>query len=463
MTRRSAWVVAAGLLVALTGGVDAADPGREPAGRMLEEAHHILADLQKRNAFTQPYRCESLLTQCAILRYRSHPDEALAEARGLSEPFFASLAIGGMASQQIERDAKTAEELLMEAQRRALAIDHWMGSDATSLGYLFQVVPLFERKQAAAALAASRVNLKAWEGDAFVKSRAMLELSRVALVVDPSLAGQLLQDARRNPQSNHYYESIKLLSRTEASRQPQRTTEQVAAFYRSGRDLPAEDDPIVSALVADAMRDVPAACERIKTLKEDQQNRLLYELTDALAEDGRKEEAMRLLEQLEARAKGNATEVTWLHGGIAHLQERLRARQPQAVSVAEIDGFLGKPSAELLREITREDRPLTFRDARQAKDFVAAARPLAPQVQPLLGAEALYWDMQRLAAMGVLTRVCAILGDVDAALQIAGQVDTPELRAMYLLQAEEDLHPLPEVMRGWPIHYMPAQDIRIGK
>lgn len=449
------------MLLAYSAG--AADPATRPATRLLDEAHRILADLRQRKAFIQAYRSESLLAQCASLRYRSRPDDALAEARGLSEPFYASLALGAMASQQLADDPKAAEALLMEAQQRATAIDHWMGSDATSVGYLFQVVPLFERKQAAIVLAASLANLKPWEGDAFRKSHAMLELSRAAIRVDPSLAGQLLEDARRNSQANHYYESIKLLSRHEASRQKDHTAEQVAAFYKSGRDLPVEDNPIVSEVVADAMTDLPTALARIKTLKAEQQDRVLYELADALAEDGRTQEATRLLDELEVRAKAMATETSWLHGGVARLRQTLRPHKPRTFSATDIDGFLAKPSAELLRDIAGESCPLTFRDVKQAGDFVAAARPLAPGIIPLEGDRALFGCSEKAAALGLLTRISLILGDTDAALQVAQQIDVPELRAMYLLQAEQDVHPLPQVVRGWPIYYMPPAEIRIGK
>ena len=70
-----------------------------------------------------------------------------------------------------------------------------MGPDATSLPYLFQLIPLFKPAQAKPLLAASRENLRQWKADDVGKSHAMAALSRAMIVVNPSGVADLLLEA----------------------------------------------------------------------------------------------------------------------------------------------------------------------------------------------------------------------------------------------------------------------------
>lgn len=464
LRQTSGWMVAV-MVVLVAGGVRAAGPGTMPGpgAAGLEEAQRLLGELGTKKEFTEKDRIESLPGLCAVLRYRTHPEEALAAARGLSEPFYASLALGSMAARQIKSDPNGAEKLLREALERASTIKHYTGTDASSLGYLYALIPLLRADQAKGLLAVAREQLKAEEGDPMVKEHALLVLSRIAVAMDPALVAGLLEEAKGNPQSGHYYKAIQVLQRYQAGQEKQRTAAEAAAFYKSGKDWPDTEDPLVAAVLVDALGDLPGALARIKGLKEQTRAQAWYYVASALAEEGRTKEALGLLEQIAglAKATGDKSFLPWAE---ATLRAKLVPFQAPPNTAADVDAFLAKPSAELLREMAGGmNRATTFRDAKQARDFVAAALPLAPEVLPLEGGDGLYWGLEKAAVLGLLARVAAQLGDAEGSLKIAGQIEIPELRVMYLLEAEEDMHPLPEVVGGWPIHYMALGMIRIGK
>lgn len=437
-------------------------PESEEAKRLFNEAVGLLKVLQEKKEFLEQYRSQSLLAECAALRYRNQPKEALEQARGLTEPFYSSLALGAIAAQLLPDNPIEAQKLLMEAQSQALTIDHWTGSDATSLGYLFQLIQMFKQKQAREILGASRGNLNSRRSNPTTKQHAMLVLSQATLAVDPSQAASLLEEACKATQYYHYYESVQLLGRYEARTRKGWATKELEAFYRSGRDWPASYEVISAVLLEDALADLPKASERIKTLPEGKQDAARVSIAQALKVAGRKEEASAVLEVLESRMKADAMQAQWVRDYATSARARWAAEEEvvRAVSAEDIVRFLAKPTAEALRTVAYRNRPMAFQDAKQASAFVTAALPLAREI----------WDMgyphhgsPRSVLLGTLARIKAIQGEPEQAKKIADEITIPELKAFYLLQAYEACHPLPDVVRAWPLHFYPRPEIRIGQ
>ena len=230
-----------------------------PASPILDEAHRLLLDLRKNDAFIKSYRRDALIARCTILRYRTQPPAALDEARAIEEPFDASLALAAIAAQNLKDDPNAAERLYLEALGRAAKITHWTGTDATSFPYIFQLIPQFPADRSRALLAASRDILKIGEGDRQIKSKSVHALAKITLEVDPSLAESLLDSTR----SNQYSRATRLLGRTLAAKDKADVAKKAADFYASGKDWPSPETPLGAALAADALSDLPAALQRI--------------------------------------------------------------------------------------------------------------------------------------------------------------------------------------------------------
>ncbi|MBI4711183.1 MAG: hypothetical protein HY767_01805, partial [Candidatus Omnitrophica bacterium] len=174
----------------------------------LEKAHDMLIDKEVRAKFTMPDKAGMLDAECAILRFDRHPKESLEEARNLTEPFFSSLAIGGIAAKTL--DMSQSEKLYIEALNRALKIDHWTGSDASSLGYLFQMIPQYKPKQADRLLEISWNILDSWKESDNQKSHAMRVLSMKVIEIEPESAKEILLN--KALKGDYYEDSIELLA-----------------------------------------------------------------------------------------------------------------------------------------------------------------------------------------------------------------------------------------------------------
>jgi hypothetical protein len=305
------------LCVALTMGSQAAagDTANAQSRQTLDKATRILGDLQGTRAL-QHYLSESLLVECAVLRYRDHPKETLVATRVIKEPFYASLALRGISALRLENDPDEAKNLLLEAQDRALKIDHWTGSDATSLA-----------------------------------------------------VAQALQEA----------------SRTE----------------------------------------------------------------DALA----------LLDEVDARVTAKVTQASRVRDLSRRFRTLWTAEEVRAVSAEAIDRFLKQPELSELIAMVYHNRPIVFRDGKQAASFVAATWPLAGNVKEF-GYP--HHGSPRSVLLGMLAKIRAVQGDLGQAEKVVEEIAVPELKAFYLMEACEVSRPLPGVLRGWPIYFYTRTEIQIG-
>jgi hypothetical protein len=57
----------------------------------------------------------------------------------------------------------------------------------------------------------------------------------------------------------------------------------------------------------------------------------------------------------------------------------------------------------------------------------------------------------------------AMIGHTDQALELSRRIDTPVSRAGYLLDAYEQINPMPPVVSDWPIRFWRRIDVSIQK
>jgi hypothetical protein len=436
----------------------------DPAAALLKDATDTITDLQQKKTFFNTYRAEALLAQRAAVEYGADPRLALWYAREIKEPFYASLAVGACAVQAVKADPAAARDLLLGAQERALSIEHSTGSDATSLDYLFQTIPTFPRDDAQKLLQTSRRNLGAWIGDSGSKRKPALELTRQTLAIDPDGIDALLQVLSSTDQATHLSESFRLLAGHLYTHRHAWALEQVNAFYASKKSFLAADPLLAALLLEDAVSDPPRALANIEKMDPSDQDMALVRVADALHGAGKIEQALEIVKRLEQRAaaQGAAGEQTsrlvngfvegWAREKVAAAGTIVPAMDAQA-----IDTFIETPSADAWR-LQWVGKALTFRDAAQTQKFVDAALPLARQVHDM-GYP--HHGSPRSQSLGTLACAAALAGDLERAKAIADEIDIPELRALYLLAAYETVHPLPDVVRGWPIFFFPQPRVQI--
>ena len=463
MTRAFGLMVVA---LAMTRRAVAADRAADAPHSLVEAAAGILDELQATKAFVQGHRSDVLVAECAVLRYGHRPTEALAAARAIREPFCASLALGGIAAQQLDNDPSQANALFLEAQERALKIDRWSGPDATSLPYLFELIPLFKPTVAKTMVDASRENLRRWEADEYRKSHAMAALSRAMIAVNPSGVDGLLREASTSAQSNHYFKSIRLLGLFAVRMRKEWAGKEAERFYAAGRDWPPpwetidEYFPLVVVLQGDALADLPKALNRIERLPEEQQDRAHLDLAIALHEAGRTDEAILLLDKVVARTKANATQIRWVRDASRGLRAQWTAKKVHAVPPEEIDRFLDQPEPSALEAMRDHVRPVVlFRNDEQAAAFAERALPLA---QGMKERGYPHHGSPRSVLLGALAQIAAMQGDWDKTKKIADGIVIPELQAFYLMEAYAASRPLPDALREWPIYFYTRTEVRIG-
>jgi hypothetical protein len=455
---RNAFLILLSVALAMSSHAFAANSADDASGQILDKAARILEHLRRTRSF-QHYLAESLMVECAVLRYRDHPKDALAAARAIKEPFYTSLALGGIAAQQLESDPAQAKELFLEAQERAIEIDHWTGSDATSLGYLFDLIPLFEPAQTKALLAISRKNLQRWNASAGQKSHPMAALSRAMISVNPSGVDELLQEVSNSEQSNHYHESIELLGRFVAQTRRKWAAKEAKQFYESGDDWPFAFCPLSAVLLEDALLDLPRARKRIRMLPDGPQDKAWVAVAQALEKVGRMEEALDLLDEVDARSKANVRQARWIRDAVRKFRTLWTTEKLGPVSAKEIDQLMEMPDSSTLNAMVYQKRPIVFRNEEQAAAFVAAALPPVRKMKEL-GYP--HHGSPRSVLLGALARIMAMQKDLEQAENIAREIAIPELRAFYLMEAYVAIRPLPELLRGWPIYYYIRAEIRIG-
>lgn len=422
---------------------------------LLKEAREdIAANAEK---FIVKYQAEALLSKLSILESQSDIRMALERARSIESPFYSSLALGGIAATELPSDRKASVKHYKEALKRAGEITHWTGTHATSLEFLFQLLPAYPEKEARDLLNASKATLDEWgEGYNDQKGEALFELSKAITAITPDKAESfLLEVALKNRNS---WRSIEYLATFIARQSIERALTLSEEHYRAKIDWPKDRTFRYAVLIELAKTDFPRAFEGIKAMRELDNEISAVRLAEVLLAGNRKKEAKQVLEYIDSLdlvLDGTKTCLTRLRSRLE--QRETTVSQVTAVTPGLIDNFLKDPYTTGWRFLT-EGQQLVFRDSSQVREFVSKTFPL---IEPTPDYLYPHHGSPRSTALGFLVICSASIGEIARALEIAKSIDIPELRISYLLDAYEDANPLPSIVTAWPIHFLRQRAITI--
>ena len=428
----------------------------------IEESHKILYTPIFMTQFKNNYRSESLYAKLVILQYPQSPNKSLNDLKSLSNNFYQSLALGGIVSIEQKLNPQEAEKLYIDALNKALKIDHYTGSDASSMNYLFQLIPYFKDTQIQRLLDLSWKILDDWEDSPTRKSRAMLTLSQITTDVRPSLAKEILLD--KALKSNHYWDSIEVLSVFLYKNSPNETLKIAQEYYDTSKNWPMCNDFLIAVLVAHARDNFNDTFERIKKMRELDKAIVCMKLSKKLVADGQKRKAIKILDYLDSLVKSNISRpdnAVYVHARGLSIKLRREIKegkennyQSDIILPETIDEFLKQPNLSAFNEIIKSDRisnKIQFRNKKQVEKFISKGLPYAKKIRdrgyPHHGSP-------RSIAIGTLALIAAKINSPELTMNIAREISIPELRAFYLMEAYEINTGLLSVTKVWPLRFL---------
>ncbi len=398
----------------------------------------------------------TLSVKLAILESQSNLEVALDRARSIEDPFYASLALGGIAVVEIPSDPNTSMILFREALEHSISITRWNDDHATSLELLFELIPSYPKEEAYELLSISEETLTAWNESASAKGKSLLTLAKVTTTIAPEKAKPLLLDVALT--SNHYWEAIEYLGTFMARQSPEPTLELAEQLYEAKKNWPNEQYFLRSVLIERARTDFPRAFEGIKKMRRLDCEIAAIKLAESLLAAKRKKDAKEVISYVQSLQ----SDFNWTQQSLERLLDRLKHdkkdRTPlDMVTPERIDDFLKAPNTTVWRALPWI-KQITFQDEKQVREFIAAMIPLAESTKPT---ELRHYESQYSMVFGLLTVCSAMIGDTDRALELSNRIDNPALRAGYLLDAYEQTHPMPSVVSKWSIRFWRPIDISI--
>ena len=428
----------------------------------IEESHEILYNPTFIARFGNNYRSESLYAKLVILNYPQSQNKSLKDLKGLSNNFYQSLALGGIVSIEQKLNPQKAEKLYIDALNKALKIDNWTGADASSINYLFQLIPYFKDTQVQRLLDLSWKILDDWEDSPIRKSHAMLRLSQITTDVKPSLAKKILLD--KALKSNHYWDSIEVLSVFLYKNSPNETLKLAQEYYDTSKSWPMCNDFLIAVLVAHAKDNFNDTFERIKKMREIDKVIVCMKLSKKLVADGQKRKATQVLDYLDSLVKNNISRpdnAVYVQAQGLSIKLRLEIKEGKKnncksdiIRPETIDKFLKQPNLSIFNEIIKSDRisnKIQFRNKKQAEEFISKGLPFAKKIRdrgyPHHGSP-------RSIAIGTLALIAVKINSPELTMNIAREISIPELRAFYLMEAYEKSTGLLSVTKEWPLRFL---------
>lgn len=405
---------------------------------------------------------DQLIVQLIIQEADANPEQAAVRASKLQNPFYASLALGGVAAVQLPHNPQAAEVLYRKAVERAHTITGYTGEYPTSLHFLFTLITRFPREQAREVLAFSRKNcmapVQSDDVDDVVNQYPLLELAKATVSVEPTAAYDLLFSVA--VKSNHYYASSEYLATYLAEQDLAGTLKAAEESYQTNFGGSSRD-ALSATLYVLARNDLDKALQGIWRMQYPDDEFTALTLAKQLLTVGKKTEAKKVIADVErvitdVEKKRGKSSLEWTMRTLKELHQQLLTNAlPTAISTivtpTMIDNFLKNPDSDKLEFFST--RQVVFRDKLQASHFVTVALPLAATINNKVGVKSLYEGSSRLSIYGFLVSCAAIAGDIRQALEIANKISVPELRASYLLEAYAAVRPFPPVVSDWPIHF----------
>lgn len=436
------------LLAPLCTSVSSAEP-EKVSPVYLDSAHAILIDKGQMSGIRAQESLLAMKTRLAILRYPLNEDAALVEARALPA-FHASLALGGMAAVSIHTAPKKADALFQEALSIANGIPYRRDRQYTSLGFLFQLIPLFPKEQSRKLLAQGSKTLSLIQVPAFSKSHAMRMLAEATIAVNPAGARELLVSQALSDYA--YEEALQLLATFLFKHSPTSTLRLARKLYAPNKLSTTHGDFMKVVLVEYAKHDFEAAFAEVQRMADPGRVITCFTLGKSLLERGHKDYAARVLDYMATLNSPMEVGKFTLPKMEDHLKELKRVNDrsrdgffPQSVTPQIIDTFLSDKRGYGLGRLLRAQR-IVFRSKLQAAQVAELATKASGQLR-----ESHRHGREKSAALGLAACAAALGGKPERALHIAQAIRSPEMKAIYFMNMHELQHPLPSVLRGWPI------------
>jgi hypothetical protein len=456
---------------------------------MLEEAYQLVFSDEMARRHKHSERIEGLKSKCLILRFKSHPRQSLSEARSLKEPFYASLALGGMAAILQESDPAESEKLLAEAEQLALKITHYSGEDASSIGYLYRLIPGYDAPRARQLWEKAAPALLKWDSYGHRSSHGMRELSLVVIQANPEEAERFWKTY--TAPKHHYWDSAEILGRAIVKQSPAAARKRLDEWLAQK----ASDHNVTAfrrALLAEyALNDLPKAMDWIESMRRSDRLDAAFDLTMLFLYTGRNAQAQQVLEYFENEAKDDLAKgdegrgAMWLGNLIPRLRGRIESgvvRPTKTVAIGDtldaaldgsqvpvatpdmIEAFLANPQIQNNRMYggihILEMPEIQLKDDDQAARLIVKALPLADKV---MDGGYPHHGSPRSQALGALALIEATRGSPQLARDLIARINIPELKAFYLVEAVEILDPLPKVVRDWPLEFWQPTTVTIGQ
>ena len=445
-------IVLLALATLLFGLVQRAGAGGEPI-TLLDSARSEVSE--NATNFIALERTDALFTKLAILESQTDTERALDRARAIKNPFYSSLALGGVAATEMQSAPSASTNHFCEALITSRSISHWTGIHATSLCFLFGLLPFYPKDEASLLLGTSKEAFDAWQASDYQKGQSLLAFAKATTSVSPTNAESLLLNVAIK--SNHYWDSIEYLAGFIAKQSPDKALRLAEAHYQARRDWPNDQYFLRAVLIEMAKKDFGSAFQGIKNMRDLDREIAAVELAEAMLAAKRQREAEEVIAYI-GRLK---TDFAWTKESLNKLRGQLASEgpsptRPTSAEPAVIDHFLKGPSSEQLQTLA-EKAVVTFRDKQQALAFVAAALPLAETIRD----RGYRHGSPRSTTLGLLV-LCSVAAEkTDTALEIARRIDIPEIRVSYLLDAYEQIKPMPASVSDWPIHFWKRTSVSI--
>lgn len=433
----------------------AADPApdRSIGHPLLERAGQEMA--ANKDKLIEKLRTDILLTKLAILESRSDRQGAMVRARAIENPFYAALALGGIAATEASSAPSISVGHFREALARSASIAHYNGDSATSLDFLFQLPPCYPKDQAVVLLAECEQTLGAWKGADNQKNHALLSLCKSTASITPEGTHHLLDVAMK---SHHYGASIEYLGTFMARQSLETALKSAEQRYQAARDKLNAGYFLRAVLLELARTDFSRAFEGIKGMQGLDGEIAAVNFAESMLAANRRKEAREVIDYVSSLK----SEFNWTRQSLDRLNGKLaQDKEPPPlvgpVTPDMIDAFLMAPAADQLEAFAARP-PITFKDKNQAREFVLKALPLADDI---VERGYPYHGSPRSAALGMLM-ICSVLtGNVDQALEISARIQIPDLRIGYLMDSYEQVSPLPSIVSDWPIHFCFRKSISV--
>ena len=420
---------------------------------LLEQAQKLASDTKISDA---------LAAKLSIMESKTGINRAFERAISIENPFYSSLALGGIASVEISSDLNSSINHYNLALEHALQITTWTNSYASSLELLFPLLNDYPSKQAQDLLLHSKEILNLWNANPEKGYKAKLAFTKAMISIAPWQAESLLYDEALK--SNHYWESIEYLAAYLTQQQPEETLRKAIEHYKAKRDWPNDRTFLQGVLIQIAKTDFQRAFDEMKNMREMDNEIAMVHLAQSQMKLNHKENAQAVLDYLIVLE----SDFNFTQTSIEQLQRQLNyksfnAIDPTLIKEQEIEDFIQEPNTQKFLTLFADKEKIVFRNKAQIERFIAKCLFMTEEFQ-----EPVFEFIQNNtygnpSIISILMCCSVAIDKPEQALSISRKITFPSPRINYLLDAYECAFPVNPTISKWPIHAGKSIDIFIAE